>query len=323
MEDAKYFGLHYYLQQDSHSMNALVRNKCEREVLAVFLEVAKQLNVPITIETYAYGEGGLKELWKAMGRNSAQLALMVSVLTLIFSRYPVGNSELQGLEIEEKRLQIEKARLELEKLKAEGPQSAEVTQHKAEAAAESLQGNGRIAVRRSNYYKLLLDYHKVESVGYNPGPRDLNPQREAIVPRQDFPRFILGTDKLPVEVDESAIIEVFAPVLTDGNYQWRGYYRGDPISFAMLDQKFKAAIFAKEIHFQHGTRLSCVLNIHRKYDEIGEVIITGYSVSTVLEHSDTGVSFVETAQGRGYRQAKALRDSQGDMFNEPGAHLQK
>lgn len=318
MEDAEYFGLHYYLQHDSHSMDAVIRNKCEREVLAVFFEVAKQLNVPVTLETYAHSEGGLKELWKAMGKYNNQLTLIVAVLAILLSRYPASDPELAELEKEAKHLEIEKTRLEIEKLKAASPEHAESTQQAAEAIAKSLQGNGKIAVRRSNYYKLLLDYYKVESVGYDSRPTSPRAAPEVVVPRHDFPRFILGSDKLPAETDENALIEVFAPVLTDGNYHWRGYYLGSPISFAMLDQQFKAAIIAKKIHFQHGTRLLCVLIIHRKYDELGEVAVTGYSVATVLDQSEGGTTFVETPQGRSYRHLKALRESQGDMFQGGG-----
>lgn len=314
MEEAEYFGLHYYLQHGSHSMDAVVRNKCEREVLAVFFEVAKQLNVPISLETYAYSEGGLKELWKAMGKYNNQLTLIVAVLAIVFSRYPATDSELEALEKEATRLEIEKTRLEIEKLKEDSPEKREHTQQAAEAIARDLQSNGKIAVRRSNYYKLLLDYHKVDSVGYSPRPTEPRQTPENIVPRQDFPRFILGSDKLPVETDDNALIEVLAPVLTDGNYHWRGYYSGKPISFAMLDPQFKASIVAKKVHFQNGTHLRCILNIHRKYDELGEVTITGYSVVTVLDQSETGIDFVETTQGRSYRHAKALRESQGDMF---------
>jgi hypothetical protein len=83
----------------------------------------------------------------------------------------------------------------------------------------------------------------------------------------------------------------------------------------MLDPQFKASIVARKVHFQHGTRLRCVLNIHRKYDELGEVTVTGYSVDMVLDQSETGAEFVETQQGRTYRHAKALRESQGDMFD--------
>jgi hypothetical protein len=314
MVNAEYFGLHYYLRQDSHSMDAIIRNKCERELLAVFLELAKQLNVPISIEAYARSEGGLKDLWKAMGKNSNQLTLIVALLTLILSRYPVSNHELDVLEIQAKQLEIEKTRLEIEKLKHESGAQSDSIHRSAEEIAKSLQGNGKIAVRRSNYYKLLLDYQKVESVGYNPRPKDTHPVHEAVVLRMDFPRFILGSDKLPVETDEHALIEIFAPVLMDGSYHWRGYYLGDPISFAMIDKQFKASIVAKKIHFQHGTQLLCVLNIYKKYDELGEIIVTGYSVVTVLEQSEAGTTFTETPQGRSYRDSKALRESQGDMF---------
>lgn len=314
MEEAEHFGLHYYLKHGSHSMDAVVRNKCEREVLAVFFEVAKQLSIPISLETYAHSEGGLKELWKAMGKHNNQLMLIVAVLAIVFSRYPATDSELEALEKEATRLEIEKTRLEIENLKEESPEKREHTQQAAEAIARNLQSNGKIAVRRSNYYKLLLDYHKVDSVGYTPRPTDPRPAPEAIVLRQDFPRFIIDSDKLPVEIDDNALIEVFAPVLTDGNYHWRGYYFEKPISFAMLDQQFKASIFAKKVHFQNGTRLLCVLNIHRKYDELGEIAITGYSVATVLDQSETGIEFAETPQGRIYRHAKVLRESQGDMF---------
>lgn len=314
MEEAEYFGLHYYLKRGSHSMDAVVRNKCEREVLAVFYEAAKQLDIPISLETYAHSEGGLKELWRAMGKYNNQLTLIVAVLAIVFSRYPATDWELEALEKEATRLEIEKTRLEIEKLKEDSLEKRERTQQAAEAVARNLQRNGKIAVRRSNYYKLLLDYHKVDSVGYSPRPADPHPTPEAIVLRRDFPRFILGSDKLPVKIDDNALIEVFAPVLTDGNYHWRGYYLGKPISFAMLDQQFKVSIFAKKVHFQNGTHLRCVLNIHRKYDEVGEITITGYSVATVLDQSETGVDFVETPQGRSYRHAKALRESQGEMF---------
>ena len=316
MEDAEYFGLHYYLQHDSHSMDAVTRNKCEREVLAVFFEVAKQLNVSIAVETYAYREGGLKEIWKAMGKYNNQITLIVAVLAIVLSRYPASDPELAALDKEVKQLEIEKSYLEIEKLRADKAEHAEHTQQAAEAIAQSLQSNGKIAIRRSNYYKLLLEYYKVESVGYSPRTIDQRPSPEVVVQRQDFPRFILGSDTLPVETDENALIEVFAPVLTDGNYHWRGYYLGSAISFTMLDQQFKASIIAKEVQFQHGTRLLCVLSIHRKYNELGEVTITGYSVGTVLNRSEGGTTFVETPQGRTYKHAKALRDSQGDMFQD-------
>jgi hypothetical protein len=312
--EAEYFELHYYLEHNSHSMDALTRNKCEREVLAVFYEVAKQLNTQLAIETFAYSEGGLKELWKALGDNQAQITLIVAVLAILFSRYPVTDPNLVALDKEAKILEIEKTKLEINKLQYEAESEREPAQHPAEQIAEALQGNGKIAVRRSNYYKILIDYPKVCSVGYTPLPLDPLPRPEHVVPRQDFKRFILESDKLPTEIDDNALIEVFAPVLSGGNYHWRGYYQGKAISFVMTDSQYKSSIVAKEVHFQHGTHLLCVLNIHKRYDELGEISVTGYSVATVLEQSEGGTTFVETPQGRGYRHTKVLRESQGDMF---------
>ena len=48
-------------------------------------------------------------------------------------------------------------------------------------------------------------------------------------------------------------------------------------------------------------------------DEVGDVKVTGYAVSTVLEISD-GVDVRKTSQGNRYLHTKNLRDSQGDLF---------
>ena len=68
----------------------------------------------------------------------------------------------------------------------------------------------------------------------------------------------------------------------EGRYKWKGIYKDDPISFDMQDSSFKDAVFFENIPFQHGTVIKCVLFIHREIDEIGDVKITGYSVTTVM-----------------------------------------
>lgn len=311
MKYADFFELHYFLKDGSHSMDAVVRNKCEREVIAIFFEVARQIGAEISLETFAHEEGGLKELWRAIGRSNNQLVLIVAIVTLIFARFPIVDTEMDALEKEAKRLEIEKLRLEIEKLE-EGEQSSERTQDVAESMVKKLQGNGKIAVRRSNYYRLLVDYPEVEAVGYMASAQA--PKPEQVVVRQDFALFVLSTDRLPTEVDEDALIEVFAPVLVEGGYHWRGYYMGRAISFVMGDAQFKDAIVAREVQFRYGTKIRCVLNIHRKFDELGEVAVTGYTVATVLDQAEAGSDFVETQQGRRYRYTKALRESQGKLF---------
>ncbi|MFG6067228.1 hypothetical protein ACEU0B_000310 [Stenotrophomonas indicatrix] len=319
MEAIEQFDLHYYLRGDSHSMNALVRNKCEREFLAAAYEIAATLKIPLEIESFAHSEGGLKERWKALGKNSGQLSLILTVIALYFSIYPPTDKELTGLEKEAKQLEIEKSKLEIQRLRREAAETNGQDEELAGSIAESLQSNGNIAVRRSNYYKLLDGYDMVEAVGYHPNPNEPNPAPEIKVERPLFSRFILRSDKLPVEVDDNAIVEIFAPVLVNGKYHWRGKYQGKIISFSMTDPKFKRSILNKDIHFQNGTKLRCVLNSFRKYNQLGEVVVTGYSVATVLDVSEAGEAYIETDQGRSYRHVKAVIDAQHELFDDSGS----
>jgi hypothetical protein len=78
------------------------------------------------------------------------------------------------------------------------------------------------------------------------------------------------------ETIDTAVIEIIAPVLKEGNYKWKGIYDGLPISFWMIDAEFKNSVFQKQLTFQHGSCINCVFNIQRKFNEIGEVKITGY-----------------------------------------------
>ena len=55
--------------------------------------------------------------------------------------------------------------------------------------------------------------------------------------------------------------------------------------------------------------------MHRELDEVGEIKITDYAVTTVIEKID-GDHIIETRQGKKYRRAKKLAESQGDLFNE-------
>src|SRR4051812_43717619 len=55
--------LHYYLRNNSHAMNAFIRNKCEAEALAAFSYIAERLGIELAIESVAHEEGGLKDIW--------------------------------------------------------------------------------------------------------------------------------------------------------------------------------------------------------------------------------------------------------------------
>ena len=312
MDDADFLELHYLLRDDAHSMDAVVRNKCEAELLAVFGEVARLLKVNVRIETTAYTEGGLKELWKAIGANKDQLGWIIAVVALVLTRIPVGDKETDTYSREVARLTVEEKKLTIEKLKRELDQGKPPKPAVVEQTTSAIEGNLKVIARRSNFYKLLLKYDKVTGVGFTPQAKD-DERFESQVLRQDFFRFVLLTDKLPVEIIQEAPVEIVAPVLREGNYEWKGLYDGNPISFKMADEEFKDSVLRGEVSFQHGTTIQGVLNVHRKFDELGEILITGYTMPTVISKSDGG-TLVETPQGGRHRHDKKLAENQGQLF---------
>lgn len=308
--------LHYHLRDQSHTMDALVRNKCEAEVLAAFIQIAQQLGVNVKLESSAYREGGLKEIWAFLGSNNAQLGLLLAIIVLVFSRFPTTDFETEELNKEVLKLTIEEKKLNLQKLKRE-LNTGEIKNETVGDAAKSIVGDLKVATRRSNFYRGLIGYDKVTAVGFSSVPDDVTkPVDEHQVQRSDFSKFVLVTDKLPVEVIDGATIEIVAPVLKEGNYQWKGQYENQPITFAMRDEEFKSSVLLRKVSFQHGTTIACVLNIHRKFDEIGDLKITGYSVATVLSKADDG-AIEETVQGKRHRYSQKQGAGQGKLFDPP------
>ena len=162
--------LHYYLKNGEHSMDAVLRNRCEAELLAIFYEVASTLGLPVQINAQALAEGGLIEVWKWSGENSGPLSVVLSVVAILVALAPQIyeseedslSKELTELSIEEKRLQIEKLRQELRDLE---PGSESTTR---ENAVHLLKKEPKIVVRRSNFYKNLNGRDDVESIGITP-----------------------------------------------------------------------------------------------------------------------------------------------------------
>jgi len=160
----------------------------------------------------------------------------------------------------------------------------------------------------------LSGYERVTAVGFVPVDLMQQPiETERVVLRSEFQRYVLTTNELPVETIDDAQIEIVAPVLKEGNYKWKGIYDGEHINFSMTDAEFKNSVLRNEVSFQHGTRINCVLQIFRKLDELGEVLVTGYSVVTVLEKIDAGLA-VETLQGKRHRAVKRQLANQQNLF---------
>lgn len=284
MEFPSKFELHYYLADGSHSMNALVRNKCEAEFIAVAMEVAEVLGIPLELDCEALQEGGIREIWKALGDNSSQIALLISILALVWSVVPKTDQELADLQKEDLRLSIEQRKKALGKIK-EDIERDNVTPETIDSAELVVSRNYKVVTRKSNFYKTLSTYEKVTQVGYSELSSSGAPvSEEKIIPRQEFPKFIIKSHELKPLKNSSAYIEIVAPVLKDGKAKWKGVYEGQPINFSMNDKEFKMAVVSRQLSFKNGDGIVCVLLIHKKVDELGDIVTSGYSVDIVLEN---------------------------------------
>lgn len=312
MQNANKLELHYYFGDDSHNIDALLRNKCEAELLGIIIEAANLLEVDAELLKEAYREGGFRDIWRALGSNVGELTVLLLIVQIIISTIPLFGSESKDIEIEERKLSIEEKKLNIEKLKLEI--KSENKEDAIGKAATAVGANLKIIKRKSNFYAHIESYRKVDKIGFSVLDESWQPlASEKVVPRSEFRKYILGTNRLRSQEDDAAIIEIISPVLKEGRYKWKGVYDGTPISFEMQDTAFRDSVLLDNIPFQHGSKIVCVLVTHRELDEIGDIKITGYSVTTVLEKID-GDSQIQTTQGKKYRHAKKLSESQGKLF---------
>ncbi|EHW0638303.1 hypothetical protein L3I77_004624, partial [Vibrio vulnificus] len=231
--------MHYYLENGSHSMDAIARNKCESEVLAIVQEIAKVLNTQIVIEAEAWKEGGLRDIWAFTNANAAVISVIVSIAGIVISRIPTTDPELEQLQKEDLKLSILERRINLAKLQKEVEED-KVTQDTVEKVASLVDTNYKVVTRKSNFYKQLNNTPKITKVGINGLDKEGEEAfKEAMVQRSDFKRFILHSNSLPVQIEDNAVIEIISPVLRKGRHKWKGIYKGESISFSMNDQDFK------------------------------------------------------------------------------------
>lgn len=313
IQPANILELHYSFRDDSHTMNAFVRNECEKELLLIFKEVVAALNMEVNIECEAFKEGGLKEIWRFLGKNGVQITLILSIIGLILSRIPVENKELVKLQIENLQLDNESKRQQLKKIKYEVKSDEELTEEVVEKVIEILDKDYKIVWHKSNFYKKLNLYPKVSKLStqiLNEHNRPIEDEKS--VERQQFSKFILRSDSFPPNIDEEAVIDIISPVLKKGDFSWKGFYKGEIINFEMADIDFKNSVLNKEIEFINGTAIKCVLHQNRKIDESGLIKVVQSKVLTIFEIIE-GDNLTETTQGNKYKRNKKLLSDQLEL----------
>jgi hypothetical protein len=300
--------LHYSFTDDSHKMDALIRNSCERELLAIVNEIASLLDVGINIETESYIKDGLIELWTLVSENRYVTGVIVGILITVLSGYLAKDCELSELQKQELRLKIEKLRKGLKESNGEKPNI------NPEGSLTAFNDNTKIIKHKSNLYQTLNEYSNVTKVTTVLLSHDNQPIIDPIIiEREDFDRFILKTDELPPVTDENATIEIISPVLNKGKYNWKGLYNGEIIPFSLRDKEFKSDVINSDIQFKNGTCIDCVLEISRKISNLGEIQNSGYTVLTVLRKHDEDIT-TETPQGKRYRIKNEMETKQLKLF---------
>jgi hypothetical protein len=314
-DDLKKFSLHYFLDDNSHSMDARVRNQCEAHFLTLAYEAIEILGFDLQIEAEASSEGGVKDWWVVFGDNAPQVTALCAIFAVIMSTVSGEDKELIGLQKQDLRLSIQQRALTLKSVKKD-IENEMLSKVSIDNAALLVNQSNKALVAKSNFYKKLVGYNKVTQLGVAAA----NGKGEIVLPEKvitkgSFPKFILKTQTLQPVIDDEAVIYVAAPVILEGTKIWKGVYQVKPLSFKMNDVDFKDDVLAKKYRFASGDAICCELHTHKKLDQSGEIVTTGHSVQVVLDYIEGDV-ITETPQGHAHRYTKKQRDDQHELFAE-------
>lgn len=323
--------LHYWFTDESHTMDAVVQNRCEYEFLGIIKEVATTFKVEIIVETEPLGEGGLRRWFKIVSKEENKKAtittaiisiLLTTIITtplstalskateLIFEKV-FENPEAKKLETENQKLDNENKQLENEKLRLE----IQKLEQEVKPKVNILEDSHVIKKKKSNFFEILETYPKVEKISFN--IENDNQEKifeEKIVLRKDFKEFILASDELePIEQD-NVVIEIISPVLKKRNYRWMGIYNGETIPFSMKSKEFKELVQAGQVQFKNGTSINCQVTIKRKITSEGIVRIYVVEVNRVNSYFEGEISH-ETPEGKTHRKEKEADESQFKLFS--------
>jgi hypothetical protein len=260
--------IHYYLKDESHSMDAFVRNRAEKNLIEAIKRMGELFGAELNIESEARKEGGLTDLFIFSATviiPTAIIFLSPSINTII-THYFIQNTKLGKLDRKIKEETLKNLYIDSEIKGIELERIIEKT----------LQD--RLAARNvSNFYKQMEAYKKVQKIGFKNIDKNSD---EQIVERKNFKDFILSDNTTTTEDDE-ALIEIISPVLKEGKYYWKGKYLGEKIDFSMGDSKFKSEVISGVYSFANGSSIYCSLKMTTTYDELGEEKKRNYSVQRV------------------------------------------
>lgn len=318
---ANYLEFHYKFEDDSHSMSAIVFNKCEGEVLAILKEISQKLQIQIEIETEPIEQGSLRSWLKIRG-NSREVTIKDLILIAAIGGFtanilstPITTTINEVIsrsidlifeddEITRLKELKEKKQLELDILKIE----EDIREHSSKI------DENVILKRRSNFYSNLSQYPRVRELSISLEDSQRQIVKEYQINRLSFDSFVLETDEIEPIIESNAIIEIVSPVLKKGKYRWTGIFNEEVIQFKMGSVEFKTLVQSGDIVFKNGFTIDCELVIHRKMTNEGDIKTTSYEVLLVNQYYEND-NPIETPEGRRKRQKREADLRQLNLFN--------
>lgn len=302
--------LHYYLEGESHSIDAFIKNKSEAELLKLFKEVSDILNLELSFEIEALEQGGIKEFFRVLHKkkNKKQIKKILIFLGIIITNVITNVSSDSLSEDEEyKSLKKQEARLHIKKLEKDLDEE-NISEDNRTTIINNItfiiSNSDKVKFHRSNFYAQLLKENKIEKLSTTELDVNYYPiSREKIVERADFKKFVIEKIKIDSEFIENANIEIVSPVFKQSKMKWRGYYDSKPINFNLKDASFKNAVLNRELSFQNGTSIKCLLEFEKEMDDEGNEKITEINVYNVTEIFD-GETKIVTKRGKEIKEEK-------------------
>ncbi|MDH7460138.1 hypothetical protein QEG73_02570 [Chitinophagaceae bacterium 26-R-25] len=302
--------LHYHLDDNSHSMNAVVKNKAEAELLKLLFEVAHILDLELDIEFEALKQGGIKDVIKFFKKKKTKKkfeklliyfgGIVSGVIINVVADNLNKDKELEELNKVEKKLNIQKLKNDLEKDSLTKQQETVII----DKIVVNINQTHKVQVFKSRFYKTILKESKVYQISSVELDDNYNPTSiEKTIERGKFEKQILETEDLKPVTIEDANIEIVSPVLSHGNMKWKGIYNAKVFSFDLVDSDFKNSVLNRQYSFSNGTSIKCRLEITSTLDENGEELIKEAKVFEVQEVSDGKETHI-TKKGRHLREIK-------------------
>lgn len=289
--------LRYHFNDKSSYMDALIKHRCEKEILSLVRLLADMLDVKMTIYCEPCPPDGFREIWAIAGENPRSISVVLNLFMQVMSRPSLlvgGQLVIDRNAGDEEKMQRGIALLR-HTLKLKTPNALIPRE-----LVELLSSMPKFYKCKSNFYEALKGYPKVTKITM----RELNESNRSRsgsleVKCEQFDYYILRSNDLPMVKDGKATIEIISPVLKDSRYRWKGIYNkgGETIDFYMCDEDFKKQMFDDKISFTSGMCIDCVLEIERKLSELGEVINVCYTVKTVVRTRFDKMEIV-TPQGK-------------------------